>query len=82
MDTAKVFVLDEADKMVDEKSLGADTLKIKKMLHPDAQVLLFSATYSKEVLDYARKIVPRYVFKLTVSALNSSISSNITKIMH
>eukprot|EP00597_Dinobryon_sp_UTEXLB2267_P005711 CAMPEP_0170059962 /NCGR_PEP_ID=MMETSP0019_2-20121128/2055_1 /TAXON_ID=98059 /ORGANISM="Dinobryon sp., Strain UTEXLB2267" /LENGTH=543 /DNA_ID=CAMNT_0010265367 /DNA_START=35 /DNA_END=1666 /DNA_ORIENTATION=- len=64
METVKVFVLDEADKMVDEKSLGADTLRIKKMLHPEAQVLFFSATYSKEVLDYARMIIPRaYVVK-------------------
>lgn len=59
----KIFVLDEADKMVEEQSLGKDTLMIKQKLNPSCQILFFSATYSKAILDYARKIVPRaYIF--------------------
>lgn len=59
MDRVRIFVLDEADKMVEERSLGADTLEIRKKLGPDAQILFFSATYTKDIIAYARRIVPR-----------------------
>ena len=59
MQTIRIFVLDEADKMVEERSLGADTLQIKNKLPKQTQILFFSATYEKEILNYARKIVPR-----------------------
>lgn len=55
----RIFVLDEADKMVEEKALGADTLAIRKLLAPTAQILFFSATYTKEIIAYARQIVPK-----------------------
>lgn len=58
--TVRIFVLDEADKMVEERTLGAETIQIKNMLSPNTQMLFFSATYDKKVLEYARKIVPRY----------------------
>jgi ATP-dependent RNA helicase DDX19/DBP5 len=51
-----VFVLDEADKMVEEKALGAETMQIRNLLHKDVQILFFSATYTPEVLNYARKV--------------------------
>jgi len=54
-----IFVLDEADKMVEEKALGADTIAIRKKLHPSVQILFFSATYSKPILAFARTVVPR-----------------------
>jgi ATP-dependent RNA helicase DDX19/DBP5 len=61
--TVKVFVLDEADAMVAKsqqaKSLGADTLAIKKMLSPQCQILFFSATYTKEIIDFSGRIVNR-----------------------
>jgi ATP-dependent RNA helicase DDX19/DBP5 len=57
--TVRIFVLDEADKMVKEQSLGADTIQIRNMLHPACQMLMFSATYTKKILEYARKIVPK-----------------------
>lgn len=55
----RIFVLDEADKMVEEKSLGVDTLQIRNQLPPTTQILFFSATYTKEIINFARKIVPR-----------------------
>jgi superfamily II DNA/RNA helicase len=39
--------------------LGAETLKIKALLNPLVQILFFSATYSKKIMIYARKIVPK-----------------------
>ena len=63
LSTVKVFVLDEADAMVAKsqqaKSLGADTLAIKKMLSPNCQILFFSATYTKEIIDFSRRLVSR-----------------------
>ncbi|RYG66221.1 DEAD/DEAH box helicase, partial [archaeon] len=59
LDTVRIFVLDEADKMVEEKSLGAETLFIRNKLPPSTQLLLFSATYTPDVIAFARKIVPR-----------------------
>lgn len=55
----RVFVLDEADKMVEEKALGADTIFIRNKLPPTAQILMFSATYTPEIINYARKLAPR-----------------------
>ena len=58
-DRLRIFVLDEADKMVEEKALGAETLTIRKMLHPAVQILFFSATYTEKIIAYARQIVPK-----------------------
>jgi len=65
----RVFVLDEADFMVQEteaaRSLGSETLFIRGELPPACQVMFFSATYSAEMFDRARTWVPRAVtFKL------------------
>lgn len=57
--TLRIFVLDEADHMVEEKALGAETLTIRKALPPNVQILFFSATYTKEIIAYARQIVPK-----------------------
>lgn len=60
----RMFVLDEADKMVEEKALGAETLWIRSKLNSSAQILFFSATYTEEIIAYARKVVPKaYVVK-------------------
>ena len=59
MGSVRIFVLDEADKMVKEKSMGKETLDIKKLLRPETQVLFFSATYAPDVLKFAEKIVPK-----------------------
>mmetsp|Transcript_2902 Transcript_2902/g.3110 ORF Transcript_2902/g.3110 Transcript_2902/m.3110 type:complete len:509 (+) Transcript_2902:111-1637(+) len=54
----RIFVLDEADTMVSVKTLGADTMAVKQKIPPTSQFLLFSATYTDEIMDYAQKIVP------------------------
>ena len=58
--TVKVFVLDEADNMVQEKNVGgfrANSLQIKKQLPKNVQCLLFSATYTQEIIDFSTKLV-------------------------
>lgn len=54
----KIFVLDEADQMVSQQSMGDQTVRIKKQLPRDVQVLLFSATYADDVKRLALKVAP------------------------
>lgn len=54
----KVFVLDEADNMLDAQGLGDQCIRVKKLLPKSAQLVLFSATFPTEVRAYAEKFVP------------------------
>ncbi|KAI5452949.1 RNA helicase required for poly(A+) mRNA export [Naganishia albida] len=54
----KVLVLDEADEMMDLQGLGDQTLRIKKMLPPNTQTLLFSATFPDKVVAFSQKFAP------------------------
>jgi ATP-dependent RNA helicase DDX19/DBP5 len=53
----KVFVLDEADNMVDEGGHRANSLIIKKQMPRNCQSLLFSATFPNAVIQFASKMV-------------------------
>ena len=55
--TIKVFVLDEADNMVDEGGFRANSKLIKQTLPRNCQCLLFSATFTEEVVRFASKMV-------------------------
>lgn len=55
--TIKVFVLDEADNMVDEGGFRANSQLIKKTMPKNCQCLLFSATFTPEVVKFASKMV-------------------------
>ncbi|KAL8806533.1 MAG: hypothetical protein Q9182_001316 [Xanthomendoza sp. 2 TL-2023] len=54
----KILVLDEADNMLDQQGLGDQCLRVKKMLPPGIQVVLFSATFPDVVVQYAEKFAP------------------------
>ncbi|KIJ51486.1 hypothetical protein M422DRAFT_26889 [Sphaerobolus stellatus SS14] len=54
----KVFVLDEADHMLDAQSLGEYTLRIKNLIPKTVQTLLFSATFPDNVRIFASKFAP------------------------
>lgn len=53
----RVFVLDEADVMISTQGHQDQCLRVHAMLPPDCQMLLFSATYPKEVMDFAEQII-------------------------
>ena len=53
-----VFVLDEADVMIDAQSLGQSSLKLKQSLSNNCQMMLFSATYDSKVIEFAETIIP------------------------
>ncbi|CAK9439054.1 uncharacterized protein LODBEIA_P32780 [Lodderomyces beijingensis] len=54
----KVFVLDEADNMLEAQGLGDTCLRVKQKLPRDCQLVLFSATFPVDVRKYAERFVP------------------------
>ncbi|CAH8533569.1 unnamed protein product [Dicrocoelium dendriticum] len=54
----KMFVLDEADVMIEEEGFCNISMRVKKRLPPTCQVLLFSATFEDDVVEFAREFVP------------------------
>ncbi|KXN92755.1 ATP-dependent RNA helicase DBP5 [Leucoagaricus sp. SymC.cos] len=55
-----VFVLDEADNMLDQDGLGDQTLRVKNMIPRTTkmQIILFSATFPDHVRRFASKFAP------------------------
>ncbi|XP_054721031.1 ATP-dependent RNA helicase DDX19A-like [Uloborus diversus] len=53
----KVFVLDEADVMISTQGYQDQSIRIHKQLPKTCQMMLFSATYSEEVMQFAELIV-------------------------
>ena len=53
----RVFVLDEADSMIEESGHRANSLLIKKQMPKNCQSLFFSATFPPEVVSFATKMV-------------------------
>jgi ATP-dependent RNA helicase DDX19/DBP5 len=69
----KVFVLDEADEMLEQQGLGDQTLRIQKQLPRGCQILLFSATYAEKVAEFAKKVVPRPFVSITLERKQLSL---------
>merc|ERR1719376_697025 len=59
MKQIKVFVLDEADVMIDTQGFKEMSIKLHKSLPTTCQVLLFSATYDDAVMDFAKRVVQK-----------------------
>lgn len=53
-----VFVLDEADNMLEAQGLADLCVRVKRSIPNNAQLVLFSATFPDEVRVYAEKFVP------------------------
>ncbi|SNX85229.1 probable DBP5 - RNA helicase [Melanopsichium pennsylvanicum] len=60
IDTAaiRVFVLDEADNMLDQQSLGEQSIRVKNTMPKSCQLVLFSATFPTNVYEFAVRIAP------------------------
>ncbi|KAK3659332.1 RNA helicase required for poly(A+) mRNA export [Elasticomyces elasticus] len=54
----KVLTLDEADNMLDMQGMGDQCQRVKNLLPKNVQVVLFSATFPPEVLDFASRFAP------------------------
>ncbi|CAI6352071.1 unnamed protein product [Macrosiphum euphorbiae] len=57
----KVFVLDEADIMVDTQGHQDQSFRIRKLLPETCQMMFFSATYTEDVMRFANAIAPMSV---------------------
>ena len=67
LSTIKMFVLDEADKMFDMGFID-DIRKVMSQLPKERQVLLFSATFSYDIMQIATRHMGEYV-KIEATAL-------------
>lgn len=54
----RIFVLDEADVMLDRQGLGVQSLRVKGLCPPHVQTVLFSATFTPQVVEFAHTIAP------------------------
>ncbi|RPB24289.1 DEAD-domain-containing protein [Terfezia boudieri ATCC MYA-4762] len=54
----KVFVLDEADNMLDQQGLGEQCIRVKQAMPPNCQIVLFSATFPNQVVGFANRFAP------------------------
>ncbi|WFD37961.1 RNA helicase [Malassezia japonica] len=54
----KVFVLDEADNMLDQQGLGEQSIRVKNTMPKTCQLVLFSATFPENVHNFAVKFAP------------------------
>lgn len=61
MTKIKVYILDEADVMIDTQGHKAQSMRMRRALPADCQILLFSATYDEEIRKFATDIVPNAV---------------------
>ncbi|KAM9079546.1 ATP-dependent RNA helicase DDX25 isoform 2-T2 [Megaptera novaeangliae] len=54
----RVFVLDEADVMIDTQGFSDQSIRIQRALPSKCQMLLFSATFEDSVWQFAERIIP------------------------
>ncbi|WVO18517.1 ATP-dependent RNA helicase DBP5 [Cryptococcus depauperatus] len=54
----RVLVLDEADELIAQQGLGEQTFRIKQLLPPTVQNVLFSATFNDDVQEFAQRFAP------------------------
>lgn len=53
----QVFVLDEADVMIATQGHQDQSIRIQKNLSSECQMMLFSATYDQDVMNFAENVI-------------------------
>jgi ATP-dependent RNA helicase DDX19/DBP5 len=79
----RIFVLDEADAMVatsaQARSMRSQTMAIKDAIPGTAQILFFSATFTPEILEFSKTIVPTS-YTITLKNTESLVLKEIRQI--
>ncbi|CAM9759641.1 unnamed protein product [Chrysoparadoxa australica] len=76
----KVFVLDEADQMLDLGGFADQCRKIKKCISVPHQSLLFSATFPQGVVDFARTIIRPPINEIRLASDEELVLEEITQL--
>lgn len=71
----RMYVVDEADQMIDKSGgksgLAEQNIKMKNLLNPKCQILLFSATFADKVIKFAERVAPKAI---TVNVKRETLS--------
>ncbi|KAI8820764.1 P-loop containing nucleoside triphosphate hydrolase protein [Fimicolochytrium jonesii] len=54
----RIFVMDEADNMLDQQGLGDHSIRVKNQVPKNCQIVLFSATFPPAVREFAARFAP------------------------
>ncbi|KAG5188448.1 ATP-dependent RNA helicase [Tribonema minus] len=76
----RVFVLDEADQMLAMGSFPEDCQRIRKYISQPHQSLLFSATFTDEVVEFAKRIIPPPINEIRLKSDEELVLAEITQL--
>mmetsp|Transcript_9372 Transcript_9372/g.14123 ORF Transcript_9372/g.14123 Transcript_9372/m.14123 type:complete len:462 (-) Transcript_9372:74-1459(-) len=79
VNSIKIFILDEADQMLDD-SFGGTIQKIKSYIIMPHQSLLFSATFPPSVIEFAKEIILPPINEIRLASDEELVLEEITQL--
>ena len=72
-----MFVLDEADVMIATQGHQDQSIRIQKNLSSECQMMLFSATYDQDVMNFAENVIANPVVSSAANFNLNILSANL-----